>query len=388
MLVFLCTFSIPWFRHRFYEIFVHSHIGAAIVYLGLMFWHAGMALDSWDYLWATLAVWLFSLCGRLLVKLKTPGFKGAEATLEDIDGEILKITIPAFEAFAKWKPGQHVFLRFPTISPVDNHPFTIASACDETYVTDRKGRTTRKPILFLIKPQKGITKRLMKIAQQDASPRTRPVLIEGPYGGHHCQFEYRYEQMILVAGGSGITAVLPLLTDLSRKIGRERTVIRQIKLIWAVKHKHALAWVRDQLHEALTTAPAGTVTIDYYVTSENSTSESSSTHTPDAEKAVPQLPDDGKQVEVHEKNDVLGPGLFGRPVLRQLIPAALEHERICVVGKSSPLSFLIFSPKLIVIGCGPKGMNQDLSNAVATCQTKVLRGEVQEVALHTETFGW
>jgi hypothetical protein len=33
-------------------------------------------------------------------------------------------------------------------------------------------------------------------------------------------------------------------------------------------------------------------------------------------------------------------------------------------------------------------MNQDLSNAVASCQKKVLSGEIQEVALHTETFGW
>jgi hypothetical protein len=33
-------------------------------------------------------------------------------------------------------------------------------------------------------------------------------------------------------------------------------------------------------------------------------------------------------------------------------------------------------------------MIQDVSNAVAACQSKVLAGEVQEVALHAETFGW
>ena len=41
-----------------------------------------------------------------------------------------------------------------------------------------------------------------------------------------------------------------------------------------------------------------------------------------------------------------------------------------------------------LIGCGPTDMSRDLSNAVAACQSKVLSGEIQEVALHTETFGW
>jgi hypothetical protein len=43
---FLVSFSIPWMRAKFYEIFVHSHIYAAIVYLGVIFWHAGNLGDS------------------------------------------------------------------------------------------------------------------------------------------------------------------------------------------------------------------------------------------------------------------------------------------------------------------------------------------------------
>ena len=46
MLFFLSIFSIPYVRARTYELFVHSHILAAIVYLGLMFWHAGDLGDS------------------------------------------------------------------------------------------------------------------------------------------------------------------------------------------------------------------------------------------------------------------------------------------------------------------------------------------------------
>ncbi|KAG0652140.1 Ferric cupric reductase transmembrane component 7 [Hyphodiscus hymeniophilus] len=367
MVVFLCLFSVPYIRHRFYELFAHLHIAGAIVYLGLIFWHCEQALDSWNYLWATLAIWLFSLFGRLIVKLKTPSLRGVDATVEDLDGEILKISIPAFEQMS-WGPGQHVFLRFPTLAPLDNHPFTIASACDETYVTAKDGSTTRRPMVFYVKPKEGITRRLMRIAQQDDTGRKLKALIEGPYGGHDRQMELAYEHVILVAGGSGVTSVLPLLVDLSRKIGRERTVLKEIRLIWAVRNKHAIEWVRDQLQEALDAAP-GAVTIVYYITSENGPSETSSLRINDIERGA-QVVADEKIVLVHDKSHGFGEGKFGRPNLRDIIPMALQFERTWVVG------------------CGPVGMNEDLSNAVALSQQRVLRGELQAVKLHTETFGW
>ena len=40
------------------------------------------------------------------------------------------------------------------------------------------------------------------------------------------------------------------------------------------------------------------------------------------------------------------------------------------------------------IVCGPESLKIDASNACASAQRKVLKGEVEEVALHTETFGW
>ena len=46
MLFFLVTFSIPYIRHRLYELFAYSHIFAAIVYFGLMLWHTNNNLQS------------------------------------------------------------------------------------------------------------------------------------------------------------------------------------------------------------------------------------------------------------------------------------------------------------------------------------------------------
>lgn len=46
MLFFLVAFSIPYIRHRVYELFAYSHILGAIVYFGLMLWHTNDSLQS------------------------------------------------------------------------------------------------------------------------------------------------------------------------------------------------------------------------------------------------------------------------------------------------------------------------------------------------------
>ena len=293
-----------------------------------------MELDSWNYLWATLGIWLFSLFGRVIVKLRTPGIRGAEGLLQGIDGETLKITIPAFPGLY-WSPGQHVFLRFPTIAPLDNHPFTIANVCHETYVTDKNDRTSRPPLMFLVKPRHGITKKLMKIAEsQDTHSKTVKTFIEGPYGGLNQELQRCFESVILVAGGSGISAVLPLLSTLSRKVGGDGSVLKQINLVWAVKNRHSISWIQEQLNEAIEVAPIGSVIIDYYVTSENATGETSSSRIDEIEAVMQGIGEEEKIVQVHDKDHGFGRGRFGRPVLSEVIPSSLRFERTCVIGKS------------------------------------------------------
>ncbi|KAI9838042.1 MAG: hypothetical protein M1819_006196 [Sarea resinae] len=390
VLVFLAAFSIPWIRRRFYEIFVHSHIAAAIAYLGLMFWHTSKALDSWDYLWATVAVWLCSLLGRLAVKVKTYGLQGAETRIEDLDGEMLKLTIPP-DPETTWAPGQHVFLRFPEIAPLDNHPFTIASVCSagSTKRDAAKGGAVT-PLKFLVRPYNGITKSLMHHAHTKGPAATLKAFVDGPYGGVGERPDLGYEGVILVAGGGGVTAVLPWLTYLSRRLGTGGCVTREVRLIWAVKHRSALSWIEDEVKEALETAPAGSIGVEYYVTAEVPVEDSSGTTRmirTIEENAVDRGMDDlelahgmiggEKNVDEHTRLYDAGSVLVGRPNLAVLIPKTVRCERTCVIG------------------CGPASMTADLSNAVAACQKKVLGSSndddgdgVQEISLHTERFEW
>ena len=109
----IVLFSTPWVRHRFYETFYHLHLLMAVTYVGLMFWHAGLEGDSWNYLWATIAVWLASILARVFwfnraFNLRTEWFHGSATKLQALPGAMSRLTISVPAEF-HWNAGQHMF---------------------------------------------------------------------------------------------------------------------------------------------------------------------------------------------------------------------------------------------------------------------------------------
>ncbi|KAF8244419.1 hypothetical protein K440DRAFT_609552, partial [Wilcoxina mikolae CBS 423.85] len=49
---------------------------------------------------------------------------------------------------------------------------------------------------------------------------------------------------------------------------------------------------------------------------------------------------------------------------------------------------LVGQGKTLVLGCGPESLRVDLANACADAQVRVMKGEMQELAMHLEVFGW
>ncbi|MGI4812917.1 MAG: ferric reductase-like transmembrane domain-containing protein, partial [Janthinobacterium lividum] len=132
MLFGIVLFSIPQIRRRFYESFYFLHIILGITYLGTLFWHCAQEIDSWAYLWATVAIWLFTIIVRTFwfnrsFNIHTTWLLGSCASFTVLPDGMTRVEVLAPENFT-WTPGQHCFLRLPSLSPFDNHPFTIASA--------------------------------------------------------------------------------------------------------------------------------------------------------------------------------------------------------------------------------------------------------------------
>ena len=404
VLVFLCLFSAPWFRQVCYELFVHSHIAAAIAFLGAMFWHCDNTGDSWYYLWATVAIWIIQLAARAWDKTSMFEVQQKQRTgtahvqvLDDEAGQAAMLRISVHTSL-KWSLGQHVFLRFPKLAVLDNHPFTIASVMRKlSEKIGREGQTNE--LLFLVRPYSGFTKRLLQHAQAHESPdstvqdmpsTTSPlkiraveshhVSIDGPYGGleQHRAMHRLYDHVILVAGGGGVSAMLPWLISLSRQIADldEPCRVQRVDLIWCIRHASARAWIEQELRECLQLA-GNSVHVDVYVTDGKPgdvfSSESASDDESPKEVEV-NMECKEKETEtarrVRSDHDRTAGVHAGRPYLPSLLPSIVSHRRT------------------IVLGCGPESLKVDLSNTAAKLQSKVLQHEADEVVLHTETFGW
>ncbi|KAI9809847.1 MAG: hypothetical protein M1825_000280 [Sarcosagium campestre] len=412
ILFFLSTFSISWVRARVYELFYYTHFLAAIVYLGLMFWHASNLGDSWAYLWATVAIWLFSIVGRIFYKnsafnIKTPWLEGFPSTVHQLPGDVVKLQVFVPSSYT-WRPGQHCFLRLPALSILDNHPFTIASA--PTHASSSSA--TEKPhdeedantLSFLIRAHDGFTRKLLNhSASTDEAISPVRTFVDGPYGGLTRKIERAYDSVVLVGGGSGITASVAWLLHLVKHVRADNADdsfagLKHIKLVWIVRQRVHLQWVEEELTHAKEVAPSGTISFEFYVTD--------SMHTiPEATLARNAKDIDGRSSS-SDSQDVVGPekphvgGTTAvTPVIEEpaeqlslhRLASRVDAEKNIRLGRpdlAQVLPTLLLAPRTCVLGCGPESMKIDLSNAVARAQKRVLNGELREVALYTETFGW
>lgn len=133
-----------------------------------------------------------------------------------------------------------VFLQIRELSWLQWHPFSVSSSpLDGKY-----------HLSILIKVLGEWTARLrgsimdISEAEQPASPsQPRPKLtasVEGPYG-HEAPYHLMYENLILVAGGIGISPFLAILSDILHRVNEGRPCLpRNVLIVWAVKRSNEL----------------------------------------------------------------------------------------------------------------------------------------------------
>lgn len=109
-------------RNRCYEFWVVQHIASAILFLGFMYHHTQAWLYSWNYLYATTAVWAGSCIARGVFIWTSTGLKPVRAEAEVLAGGLVKLDIPTRSS---WLPGAHVFVRFPTINIIVSQAITL-----------------------------------------------------------------------------------------------------------------------------------------------------------------------------------------------------------------------------------------------------------------------
>lgn len=248
--VVMCIKSI--FRVWKYELFLVLHIILAVFVLAGTWYHLIYRFDyRWGYhymLYACFAIWAWDRILRIILLLRN-GRQIARLTLL---GNVVRVDM---ENIGRMDGrGLHGYAYFPFVSkwtPWESHPFSIIpshllaksdlfrsgsnlsgndSPGASTPGIDKEKNINQDPIrfdvspslgrgiTFYVKAHNGMTGRLANLGFSRASTM---ALVEGPYG-HGASLQV--DRLILIAGGVGITAVLPYWA-----------VHHNAKLYWSVK---------------------------------------------------------------------------------------------------------------------------------------------------------
>lgn len=238
--VIMVIVSSLWFRMKSYEVFLIMHIILAVFVLIGSWYHVELLFSRrWGYefwIYAACAVWFFDRGARVARILKN-GMRRAEVT--QITEDIIRIDVKG----VRWdaSPGKHTYAYFPSLNPLrpwENHPFSViptallrsrhhslsasgsSSSSEHEAAADveKSGVATavdsRTPHNPTYKNTSGVSLFVRKstgLTRAFSAHTSLLTLLDGPYPNNSTAAVLRTDRLVLVAGGIGITAVLPFL---------------------------------------------------------------------------------------------------------------------------------------------------------------------------------
>ncbi|CBX96143.1 hypothetical protein IAQ61_001317 [Plenodomus lingam] len=259
LLTLLVLLSTPWgIRLTGYEFFRKAHYVLAMVYIGACWGH-------WEqlkvFLLPGLIVWFIDRGVRFartalmhynFLPSGHMGFRAATANItffkDETNGDIVRLDFDHPQD--PWSVGQHFYLMFPESSIWQSHPFTPLSL--PIYGADTQHHS------YIFRAKKGETKKIAalsarRIAQKVEGEDSRDnlmadarlsVVLTGPYGEKTMKNLSSNANVLCVAGGTGITYVLPVLLELA---SRPQTPDRHMSLVWVIRRRRDIDWVAPEL---------------------------------------------------------------------------------------------------------------------------------------------
>lgn len=417
----LCS-SLGVFRNMSYQFFVIQHIVTVCVLLGFLFKHIDESLKGHFFLGAAVAFWIFSIVVRgCMVLISSDFLAGSRAQVEvqsvtnialdnEKESESGRETLRlCFSAPLKWRPGQHIYVRFPGFSPGQAHPFSIMSLPNRSRLSSKVvliakvySGTTRKIFNYIenpstecreyrleteintaLGPDSGVLTEQKSTPDPeqgvfhhagDASPKTAveagPALqeirvrqtqvvgyLDGPYG--YTTDPASYEHVVFYAGGTGIAHIFPIMLLLLRRSAEKdsKVLTKRVRFVWSTHSSALVNWLQSELYALTQLRQKAAIE---FMTEIHVTGESAPAHK-----------------QTFAQSTITSYGI--RPDTRAILEEEIEHGK--QLGSSSLATYV----------CGPHAMTYDVSNGVAAANWAVVRGRMgtmKDIMLDAEDFAW
>lgn len=359
------------------------------------------------YLWPLVAIWSFDRFLRIVrvvycnlhVRLRKKALHRSVAAISyDQDANIVRIDI---NTHVKPRPGQHYYLYQPfRFTGWENHPFTLAywsQSTEETAQVQAGSPTTNNAtnppsrthavaeneyiLSFWIRPYDGWTRRLRDMCLKSqptsklSSVSRQTILLEGPYG--LAEPLWTFDEVLLIAGGSGVAAMIPYILDHVSRAAAGQTRVRGLTLVWSdrkqsylrriAQQELAAALTRDDVKCILYCTASANVSIDSLPSP--SPDEISIENTCKETKECGVLKDKEANDDINEADSLIYK--TGRPD----IPMLIESAAACAIESGS---------RLAVMACGPG----ELADTAREATNRAMHNQSNSIEYFEEAFGW
>jgi len=233
VLVIIYTFAPEFTRRAHFNWFWYSHHFFVLWFI-LCIIHGQYDLVEFPTFWAwnTIPILLYISERTMRARRKKVPVGVVKATQKPC--KVLGLELQKPKNF-RARPGEYIFLNCPTLSNFEYHPFTLTSSPDEDVISVH------------IKSAGDWTGALYKLFDDKSAEERITFYVDGPFGAPAEEFE-KFETLILVGAGIGVTPMASILKDLKYKIQIEHNIqTKNIHFFWVTQEKSAFEWFDDVL---------------------------------------------------------------------------------------------------------------------------------------------